>query len=100
MIEITDKIKALNNNVNVLCGYNSNDIIRNIDSLNMSGSVLFGYRSSCGKTDNTIKIYRFWIKAVKEIEKQGITLKAENIIVGNSYATTKGGFWNEIRYSV
>lgn len=96
-IEITDKIVKLNEKANTISSI-KNTIIKNIETLNKEKSLIFGYRSSCGSTDNTMKVFRIWSRALKEFEKQGIFLRSENLIVGNSWATLKGGFWNEIRY--
>lgn len=75
-----------------------NEIIESIEKLNKEKSFVFGYRASCGSTDRTMKVFRIWCQALKEFEKQGVFLRSENLTVGNSYATLKGGFWNEVRY--
>lgn len=96
-IEITEKILKLNEKANKI-GSLKNEILENIDRLNKDKSLLFGYRASCGVTDPTMKTARIWALAIKEFEKQGVYLRQEHSIVGNSYATLKGGFWNETRY--
>lgn len=96
-IEITDKIIKLNEKANSISSM-QNKIIESIEKLNKAKSFVFGYRDSCGSTDRTMKVFRIWCQALKEFEKQGIFLRSENLTVGNSYATNKGGFWNEVRY--
>lgn len=96
-IEITDKIMKLNGKANIISSI-QNEIIENIEKLNKEKSLVFGYRASCGSTDRTMKVFRIWCQTLKEFEKQGVFLRSENLTVGNSYATLKGGFWNEVRY--
>lgn len=96
-IEITDKILKLNEKANLISSM-QNEIIESIEKLNKEKSFVFGYRASCGSTDRTMKVFRIWCQALKEFEKQGVFLRSENLTVGNSYATLKGGFWNEVRY--
>ena len=96
-IEITDKISKLNEKANAISSM-QNEIIEHIEKLNKEKSIVFGYRASCGSTDRTMKVFRIWCQALKEFEKQGVFLRSENLTVGNSYATNKGGFWNEVRY--
>ena len=96
-IEITDKILKLNEKANLISSM-QNEIIESIEKLNKEKSFVFGYRASCGSTDRTMMVFRIWCQALKEFEKQGVFLRAENLTVGNSYATLKGGFWNEVRY--
>jgi hypothetical protein len=97
-IEITDKILKLNEKANLISSI-KNEIIENIEKLNKDKSLVFGYRASCGSTDRTMKVFRIWSQALKEFEKQGVFLRSENLTVGNSWATLKGGFWNEVQYS-
>ena len=97
-IEITAKILKLNEKANRISSM-QNEIIENIEKLNKEKSFVFGYRASCGTTDRTMKVFRIWSEALKEFEKQGVFLRSENLTVGNSWATLKGGFWNEVRYS-
>ncbi len=96
-IEITDKIVKLNKKANAISSM-QNEIIEHIEKLNKDKSLVFGYRASCGSTDRTMKVFRIWSQALKEFEKQGVFLRSENLTVGNSWATLKGGFWNEVRY--
>jgi len=96
-IEITEKIVKLNEKANLISSM-QNEIIDSIEKLNKEKYFIFGYRASCGSTDRTMKIFRIWCQALKEFEKQGVFLRSENLTVGNSYATNKGGFWNEVRY--
>jgi len=96
-IEITDKIVKLNEKANLISSI-KNEIIENIEKLNKEKSFVFGYRASCGSTDRTMKVFRIWSQALREFEKQGVFLRSENLTVGNSWATLKGGFWNEVRY--
>ena len=96
-IEITDDIIRLNEKANLISSI-KNEIIESIEKLNKDKSLVFGYRASCGSTDRTMKVFRIWSQALKEFEKQGVFLRSENLTVGNSWATLKGGFWNEVRY--
>lgn len=96
-VEITDKILKLNEKANAISSM-QNEIIEHIEKLNKEKSIVFGYRASCGSTDRTMKVFRIWSQVLKEFEKQGVFLRSENLTVGNSYATLKGGFWNEVRY--
>lgn len=96
-IDITDKIVKLNEKANAISSM-KNEIIEHIEKLNKDKSIVFGYRASCGSTDRTMKVFRIWSQVLKEFEKQGVFLRSENLTVGNSYATLKGGFWNEVRY--
>lgn len=96
-IEITDKISKLNEKANTISSM-QNEIIEHIEKLNKEKSIVFGYRASCGSTNRTMKVFRIWSQVLKEFEKQGVFLRSENLTVGNSYATNKGGFWNEVRY--
>lgn len=96
-IDITDKILKLNEKANLVSSI-KNKITESIEELNKEKSFIFGYRASCGSIDNTMKVFRIWGQALKEFEKQNVFLRSENLTVGNSYATNKGGFWNEIRY--
>ena len=96
-IEITDKILQFNRKANLISPI-KNEIIENIEKLNNDKCVIVGYRSCCGTTDVTMKVFRIWSQVLKEFEKQGVYLKSENLIVGNSYATLSGGFWSEVRY--
>lgn len=95
---ITNQLNALNTKGNELAGYTANDINDWLRDLQKNGTTLVGYRSSCGSTDKTQKIYRLWLKAVKILSKNGIQLKEENIKINNPYATLSGGFWQEVRY--
>lgn len=97
-IAITDKIIKLNEKANLISAI-KNEIIESIEKLNKEKSIVIGYRASCGSTDRTMKVFRVWRQALREFEKQGIFLRSENLPIGNSYATNKGGFWNEVRYS-
>lgn len=96
-IEITPKILKLNEKSNRISDV-KNKIIETIQEMNTHKTAVFGYRSSCGKSDTTMKVYRIWLQALKEVENQGIYPKSENLIIGNSYATLSGGFWNEVKY--
>lgn len=94
------KIDALNEKVNTLCGYKANDITRNLQVLNQTGSVTVGWRQACGSKDMTHKVFEIWIKAVKELKKAGIVLNEERLKVDNRSPTAAGGFWCEIKYTL
>ncbi|MDD3465528.1 MAG: hypothetical protein PHE67_00145 [Campylobacterales bacterium] len=69
-----------------------------IEILKNTGSVNVGYRSSCGYTDPSVKSFREFEKLLKDFEKTGDVIKKTPVKVDNSYATIKGGFWNEFKY--
>jgi len=95
---IIAQINEQNNKVNELCGYPSNDVRNWFKELQETGTVIVGYRSACGSTDRTMKIYRIWIKVTKILLKSGVGLLQENISVINRSPTSAGGFWNEVRF--
>ena len=68
-IEITDKILKLNEKANLISAM-KNDIIESIEKLNKQKSIVIGYRTSCGSTDRTMKVFRVWRQALIELEKQ------------------------------
>lgn len=97
-IELTPALIRLNEQANKI--YDFDKITSYIADLNKNGWTQVGYLSSCGTTHPTLKIFRLWVKAVKLIEKQGITLTKEDIKQKNAYATTNGGFRTETKYSI
>lgn len=96
----TDLIQKLNEKANGLAGYNSNDISRNAGELLTSGSVEVGYRSCCGTTDKTHKVYKEWLKVLKALKKDGLEITEENQKHKNAYATNNGGFWNSTIFRI
>lgn len=97
---IKDKIRSADQKLNVLVGYDANNIKNNFDNLFKNGSVEVGYRSSCGSTHSTMKTYREFYKILKLIRKEGFEISEENITHGNAYATNNGGFWNSIIFKL
>ena len=96
--DVIAQINELNNKVNELCGYPSNDIKHWFNDFQKHGTVNVGYRAACGSMDRTHKIYRLWLKAVKILTKNGVKLCEEYIKVDNKSPTMAQGFWNEVRY--
>lgn len=104
MNRLTDKtiayIDRQDANLNKLAGWESNDIKGNISKLLEFGRVEVGYRSSCGSTDKTQKIYNAFNKVLRKMAKDGITVAEATVKHGNAYATSKGGFWNSTIYTL
>lgn len=94
------KVALMDDKINQLCGYKTNALMSNLNSLTQFGSVEVGWRESCGTTDLTHKVYREWKKILTMLKKEGIVLKEERIKHDNAYATISGGFWNSIIYSI
>lgn len=97
---VYNQIEDLNQKANDLLGYRANDIKNWLADLQKNGTAIVGYRTACGSTDKTHKVYRIWLKAVKLLSKNGVKLQEENMPVDNKSPTMAGGFWNEIRYSI
>ena len=95
-----NKIINLNRKVNELYGFNSDDIISNIEKLMNNGEVSIGYRACCGSKDKTHKVFDLWVRAVSILSKSGINIDRKSIKIDNSYATISGGFWNEYIYYI
>lgn len=98
--KLQEQINKLEDDINKLNGYTSNTLMFNINSLFKFKEVTVGYRTSCGKTDKTHKIFRIWLKCLKLLRSNGFDIKEQVLKVDNSYATNKGGFWNEIKYTL
>jgi len=98
------KVKALilkeDEKLNILLGYNSNQLASDIEKLIQHGSVEVGYRSSCGKTDPTMKAYAAWVKVLKALKKTGIQVDEVPVKHGNGWATKAGGFWSSNVYTL
>lgn len=92
--KIKNKIHSADQKLNVLVGYNANNIENNFNTLFKYGYVEVGYRSSCGSTHPTMKTYREFYKILKILIKEGLEVSEENVTHGNAYATNNGGFWN------
>lgn len=73
---------------------------QNIEQLKITGTTQAGYRISCGITDPSIKAFKDFESQLKILEKNGDVIKKTPVKIDNSYATTKGGFWNEYKYEV
>jgi len=91
---IKNKIHSADQKLNVLVGYNANNLTTSFNILFKYGSVELGYRSQCGATHSTMKTYREFCKILKLLKKDGFNFEEENVKHGNAYATNNGGFWN------
>jgi hypothetical protein len=103
-ITVSEKLATLVANIdkqlNIKIGYPGNHIVRHLIELSDHGQIEVGWRESCGKTDPSHHVYRGWLRVVKQLKKEGITLTEERVKHGNAYATNKGGFWNSIIYRI
>ena len=84
---LTAQLNELNQKVNELYGYNSNDIQKYISELQKNGNVTVGYRASCGVTDRTQKAFRLWLKAVKLLSKNSVgwVLARNTVLISMSH---------------
>jgi hypothetical protein len=94
------QIESIDNKINSWYGYDNNEMKRLIESLRRDGYVEVGWRTQCGSTDRTQKVYREWCKVIKMLSKDGIRLSEESVKHKNAYATNNGGFWNSIIYKI
>jgi len=92
-------LSSTNQKANLICGYNSNQIINDFNNLIKGVIIEVGYRSSCGKTDKTHKVFREWLKVLKSLKKDGIVVNEVNVVHPNKSPTLAIGFWNSIIYS-
>jgi hypothetical protein len=92
-------IQSADLRVRKFSNYDFNDIKQYVYNLLTFGEIEVGWRESCGTTDRTMKIYREWLKVLKSLKKDGLNITEERIKHDNSYATSKGGFWNSIKYT-
>lgn len=103
-LEVSENIKSkvlqFDKNLNKITGYESNELDRCLRCLLVTGCVEVGYRSQCGSTHNTQKVYRDWVKVVKLLKNEGHTIKEEPVTHKNAYATNNGGFWNSTIYTI
>lgn len=68
-----------------------------IDILLNKKVVNVGYRQCCGKKDKSEANFKSF---EKELIKRNILTIKKPVKVDNSYATSKGGFWNEYEYKL
>lgn len=92
--KIKTKIDSADKRLNLLYGYDRNIIVFYIDTIIQNGSYEVGYRSQCGSTHITQKIYREFYKIILLMRKEGFEINEEPVKHGNRYATNNGGFWN------
>lgn len=97
--KILQKIKLADEKINAISGVSSNNLIHFYNYLINNKNVEVGYRSQCGATHITQKIFREWVKIVKLIRLQMPVIELINKHK-NSYATNNNGFWNSITYSI
>ena len=76
------------------------DIERYTKNLIYHGSIEVGYRSSCGKTDHTMYVYREWVKLLKYAARLGVVVDVTQVKHGSAYATNNGGFWDSSIYAI
>ena len=93
---ITKQDAALNKRA----GWEQNSLDNLVNRLLTYGLVEVGWRESCGTTDRTHHIYRAWLKVLPKLKKDLPVITEERGKHGNSYATSKGGFWNSIIYTL
>lgn len=104
MDKLSDKtvvyIQKQDDILNKLAGWNENAITSYVNNLFEFEKIEVGYRTCCGTTDHTQKVYRIWCKVLKKIKGDGVEVNEEIQKHGNSYATIKGGFWNSTVYTL
>ena len=81
-------------------GYDVETIERNLSLLLHGNSVEVGKRTSCGKTDATVYLYREWVSLVKKMQSCGYSISITPVKHKNAYATSKGGFWSSEIYEI
>lgn len=86
--------------LNKLVGWNANNIWDYFTKLIELGEVEVGYRSSCGRTDATMKTYESWLKFLKKFRQTGAIIEETSVKHGNAYATNNGGFWNSTIFTM
>jgi len=64
------------------------------------GVVTTGYRTSCGRADNTLKRHREFVKVLGMLKKQGFHITEKSFTEKNAYASINGGFWNTKIYTI
>ena len=87
-------IKNINDTCNGISGYKADDILKWSNELLNNGQVNVGYRQCAGGTHSTQKVYRHWMKLVKQLKKY-YKISESPIEHKNAYATSNGGFYNE-----
>lgn len=64
-------------------------------------TINYGGRASCGgKVDPTWVAFTTWNEIVRKARSLGYPIKVDRKVVGNSWATKSGGFWDENDYSI
>lgn len=86
--------------LNKLYGWNTNQIKGYFKKLNDFGEVEVGFRSSCGVTDNTMKVYSVWLKIIKRFRQTGAVVTETRVKHRNAYASNNGGFWNSTIFTL
>lgn len=65
------------------------------------GEVTVGCRSTCGRTDTTMHVYRAWNEVVRKARALGYQITEEPVRgIGNGWATLSGGYWSETVYRI
>lgn len=93
-------IVSLDAQLSKRAGYTTHPMRDAVDILKRFGKVEIGWRESCGKTDPTMHAKRAWDRVVKALRADGASITEQRIKHGNAYATSRGGFWCSIVYSV
>lgn len=99
-MQIDALISSLDTQLSRRSGYTTHPMRDAVDSLKRFGKVEIGWRESCGKTDPTMHEKRAWDRVVKALRADGMHIAEDRKKHGNAYATSKGGFWCSIVYSV
>lgn len=103
-MEVSEKtmsrVSALDIKLNTIQNREANYLKSNLVELLEFKKVEVGWRESCGTTDFTMKVYREWKKIVTLLVENGFKISEQRVNHGNAYATSKGGFWNSIIYTI
>ena len=71
-----------------------------VEKLFEFGEVEVGYRTQCGSTHDTQKIYREFVKILALLRKEGHFITEEKIKHKNAYASNNEGFWQSSSYKI
>lgn len=98
--KLIDFIANADAKLNVKAGWEENELQRRIKNLFDFKRIECGWRQSCGTTDRTQFTHREWVKVIKKLRAEGLIISEETQKHGNAYATSKGGFWQSIVYTL
>ena len=100
MLKVDALIASLDAQLAKRAGYQTSPMRDAVDNLKRFGKIEIGWRESCGKTDPTMYEKRAWDRVAKALRAEGMQINEERKKHGNAYATSKGGFWCSIVYSI